>query len=216
MAISENKSLIGVLGGTFDPIHLGHINIASDAFSLLGAKIIHMVPTYIPVHRTLPIASADHRLAMIRSIVENEKNIIADPREILRKGKSFMIDTLSSIRADFPSEIICLILGNDAFNKFLSWKNPEQILNISNILVMERPKIRNTGDENLKKLLKNHQCNDIKILKNNNFGKIYFHRPTQIDVSSSDVRKKISKKENLKNLVPEKVLNYISRNNLYR
>ena len=137
MAISENKSLIGVLGGTFDPIHLGHINIASDAFSLLGAKIIHMVPTYIPVHRTLPIASADHRLAMIRSIVENEKNIIADPREILRKGKSFMIDTLSSIRADFPSEIICLILGNDAFNKFLSWKNPEQILNISNILVID-------------------------------------------------------------------------------
>tara|TARA_Y100001935_G_C17311592_1_gene516884 strand:- start:10185 stop:10850 length:666 start_codon:yes stop_codon:yes gene_type:complete len=216
MVISENKNFIGVLGGTFDPIHLGHLSIAIDAINLLGTKNIRFIPSNIPVHRSIPQANANHRMAMIELLANEDKRIIADPREVARKGESYMIETIRSLKTDFPSKVICLILGNDAFNEFLTWKDPDEILSLSHIIVMKRPGVIDTNNEAIVRLLKNHKCTKIEEMESNNFGKILFYPATQINISSSDVRVKIKENKDLSGTLHPKIISYISENNLYK
>src|SRR5687768_13270840 len=119
---------IGILGGTFDPIHLGHLRMAIELYESLNLARVHLIPCYTPVHRAQTVASAEERLAMVKAAIANEPVLYADDREIKSKKPSYTIDTLLSLKEEFPDTPLCLFVGIDAFLGFLSWHRWEEIL----------------------------------------------------------------------------------------
>ena len=208
--------MLGIFGGTFDPIHNGHLRVAIDAYEQLGLNRVHLIPLSGAVHREQPKASAEHRLAMIERAVEHTPYLIADDREIRRGGDSYMVDTLSSLKADHPTEALCLLLGTDAFNGFDRWRNPEQILQLANLMVLKRPGYSVPTDPPLAALIKDHLCDDLGILKTSPAGKIYFLEVTQLDIASSEIRQKVVESHQANFLLPSSTLEYIQQHQLYR
>ncbi|MDH3859545.1 MAG: nicotinate-nicotinamide nucleotide adenylyltransferase, partial [Gammaproteobacteria bacterium] len=119
--------MIGILGGTFDPVHEGHFHIAMQVLNRLGLEQVQFVPCALPVHRDEPHASASERCAMIELMIADEVAFVLNTLELDRGGLSFMIDSLREIRVETGSTLV-LVLGADAFNDFASWKAPHEIL----------------------------------------------------------------------------------------
>jgi nicotinate-nucleotide adenylyltransferase len=210
----KNQS-IGILGGTFDPIHLGHIQLAKYTLTHCFLKEIIIAPNYTPPHRKKPVANPKQRLKMIRLALENYPNFTADDREIRRQGKSFMIDTLKSLRKDFPNTSLCLILGFDTFANLPSWHEWKDLLKYANFIVINRPDVATKITSPVKKLLKTAEITDPKELSENLNGKIYQLQMPPIPISAAKIRKQLKHGEKPKDLLPEKVYKYIRENNIY-
>ncbi len=117
--------MIGILGGTFDPIHFGHLRPALDCLQGLGLAEVRFIPLNVAVHRPQPLAAPAMRLAMLEAAVRGQPGFVVDTRELERPGGSFSYDTLVSVRAEVGAEIpLCLLVGGDAFAGFLSWHRP--------------------------------------------------------------------------------------------
>ncbi len=208
--------MIGIFGGTFDPIHHGHLRIALDAQDYLLLKQIRLIPLGQAVHREQPSADADHRLAMVEAAIAGQPNLVADAREIERNGQSFMVDTLESLHADLPDQTLCLLLGSDAFNGFMRWREPERILQLAHILVMQRPGYALPDDADLRALVERHRCDAPEAMLDTTAGCIHFHTVTQLDISSSDIRGRITRGADPAYLLPPTVIEYIQQHGLYR
>lgn len=206
--------MIGIFGGTFDPIHSGHLRIALDAQEQLRLSEVRFIPLHQAVHREQPIASPEQRLAMLEAATQDQMYLKIDQRELNRKGSSFMVDTLDSLAQELPKQSLCLLLGSDAFNGFMQWKMPQKILTLANILVMQRPGYQLPNEPMLKALVDKHQC-ELAELKNTKSGAVGFHNVTQLEISSSDIRQRIQRGNSLDYLVPRAVINYIAAENLY-
>ena len=131
-----------ILGGTFDPVHDGHLHIASFLNQWLLPESVLMIPSARPPHRAPPRAEFRHRLAMLQLALEarNERNIVADDREFKRAGPSWSIDTVSELRVEFgPERCLCLCLGSDALSSFHKWRHAPKILAQVNLVTFERP-----------------------------------------------------------------------------
>ena len=207
--------MIGIFGGTFDPIHHGHLRIALDAQEYLGLKQVRLIPLGQAVHREQPHASAQDRLAMVDAAIASQPNLVSDAREIERNNPSFMVDTLESLSADLPDQTLCLLLGSDAFNGFMRWRKPEHILALAHILVMQRPGYALPDDANLRALVAEHRCDEVAALHQSPAGCIHFHSVTQLDISSSDIRKRIARGASPAYLLPRAVIEYIQQHALY-
>ena len=150
--------LIGVLGGTFDPIHNGHIRLALEAKEQLSLDHVRLIPLNFPPHRSRPIASSLQRRKMIELAIDNEECLRIDLRELDNDETSYSINTLKSLRHEFIDDTLCLILGRDAFNKIDRWKDWKKLLNYAHIIVANRP---GESDEpkaqELKQWIKQHQ-----------------------------------------------------------
>ena len=208
--------MIGIFGGTFDPVHHGHLRIALDAVEFLGLEKVHLVPLAHAVHRGQPHATAEQRLAMLQRAVAGEPALLADDREIRRGGDSFMVDTLQSLRTDLPDRGLCLLLGSDAFNGFMRWRSPLRILEMANILVMQRPGYTLPDDPRLCALVDAHRRDDLQAFRGSATGGIHFHEVTQLEISSSDIRTRIAAGRNPAYLLPRAVIAYIGEHRLYR
>jgi nicotinate-nucleotide adenylyltransferase len=208
--------MIGIFGGTFDPVHHGHLRIALDALEFLDLEKIHLVPLARAVHRAQPHANAQQRLAMLQHAVAGQPALVADDREIRRGGDSFMMDTLQSLRAELPDQGLCLLLGSDAFNGFMHWRSPHRILELANILVMQRPGYTLPDDPRLCSLVDVHRQEDLQAFRGSANGGIHFHDVTQLDISSSDIRRRIADGRNPAYLLPRAVIAYIEAHRLYR
>ncbi len=211
----KSSNSIGILGGTFDPVHFGHLNIAKHVLEKTNLSEIRFVPCYQPVHREPAKASAEHRLAMLKLAISDYPKFCIDEREINRKGESFMIDTLKSLRADFPNTSFSLILGFDAFSKLNTWKSWEQLENYANFIVINRQDENKKLTPELEQFLKQTLINNPKELNKNPNGKTYLLKITPIDISSTEIRNKIIVREDLKKLVPKKIIEYIKKYKLY-
>jgi len=132
-------SLIGLLGGTFDPIHKGHINIATALMQQLDFAQVQFIPCQRSPHREQPIASAEDRLAMIKLAIEPYDRFTVNTIEIKKPGPSYTIDTLRSIHAEQPNKALCFILAMDAFAHFNQWRQWQEILNHCHLIVVNRP-----------------------------------------------------------------------------
>ena len=108
------KSPIGIYGGTFDPIHYGHLRPNLELYEVLDLDHVRFIPAFLPPHRDQPMTLVEHRLEMVASAIENEPSFVLDEREITRGGPSFMVDTLKSLRLDYPDNPLCLLMGMDA------------------------------------------------------------------------------------------------------
>lgn len=203
---------IGVFGGTFDPIHHGHLRIALDALETLRLQQVRFIPLAQAVHREQPVAPADLRLQMLQAALDGRQDLIADDRELRRKGPSYTIDTLRSLSEDFPGAALCLLLGDDAFNGFTSWRDPLGILGLANIAVLTRPNQASPSDPALAELLAEHAVRELAADRS---GQIVFCSVTQLDIASSDIRRRIASGRSADFLAPRAVLDLIARYGLY-
>ena len=132
---------IGILGGTFDPIHFGHLRSGLEVYESLEFEHIRLIPCGVPPHRELPIASNEQRLAMMRLAVEDNTKLIVDQRELQREGPSYTVDTLLELRQEFPDTPLCLIIGSDAFlglDSWHQWKKIPQLAHLRLLVVHQR------------------------------------------------------------------------------
>jgi nicotinate-nucleotide adenylyltransferase len=205
------NTVLGVFGGTFDPVHIGHLRIAIDAREALGLSEVRLVPLAHAVHRDQPETPAQLRLAMLRAAVQGRTGLAVDTCELTRKGPSYTVDTLEALRRAMPRRPLCLLLGSDAFNGFPAWHRPDSILQLANIALLRRPDIplKNT----VRPLYEQRR---VERLDPACHGQIIDCPVAQLDVSSTDVRQRVSAGRSIDYLVPDPVLEIIRQHDLYR
>jgi nicotinate-nucleotide adenylyltransferase len=209
--------MIGILGGTFDPIHFGHLRPALDCLESLGLREVRFIPLNVAVHRAQPVASSAQRLAMLEAAIGTQPGFVSDIRELDRAGGSFTYDTLLSLREELgPDCPLCLLVGADAFGGFLSWHRPVNILSLAHLVVMRRPQPSSTLDPGLGALYARYGCKEARDLAEAAAGRILFQDVTQMDVSATLVRDLIKKGCSPRYLLPDSVLSIIESERLYR
>ena len=197
------KQRIGVLGGTFDPIHVGHVAIARSARSSLDLDYIVLIPAGQPWLRSVkPVGNAYHRLAMTELAAESERWLRVSDIEIKRPGPTFTVDTLEQLRDTYGhwSELY-LIVGEDALKDLHRWRNPERVVKLAQVIGVKRPGVASVD---LKKMFPAEDQQPI-ILEG-----------PLLDISAKEVRERIAAGRPIDQLVPESVETYINSNNLYR
>ncbi|MCU7842372.1 MAG: nicotinate-nucleotide adenylyltransferase [Candidatus Thiodiazotropha sp. (ex Monitilora ramsayi)] len=208
--------MIGILGGTFDPIHFGHLRTALDVMQAVGLDEVRFIPLHGAVHRGQPETPAALRLEMVQAAVSGQAGFVADDRELRREGDSYTVDTLLSLQRDLPKEKCCLIVGMDAFNGFATWRQPEEILSLSHLIVMRRPGEEVSQDGWIRSLLAARGCESTGALQAETSGKILIQDVTQLEISSTRIRTMIAAGESPRYLLPSAVLHLIEKNRLYQ
>ncbi|MEM7026856.1 MAG: nicotinate-nucleotide adenylyltransferase [Pseudomonadota bacterium] len=206
---------IGILGGTFDPIHQGHLAIATQALQL-GLESIFFVPVNIPPHRDKPLANELNRKKMVELAIQNIDNFFLDCREIERNDVSYSIDTIKSFRADYKELPLCMILGKDAFNQIDSWHQWDALLDYAHIIVADRVNNKQKINNNIDKWLRKHLTDSYETLERYSCGRIFFMPTTLNNMSSSFIRDAISKDDNLADFLHPSTIDFIRRQHLYQ
>lgn len=213
---------LGLLGGTFNPIHKGHIRAAQAVLVTFKLDKVYLIPAFIPPHKfSQEIASPEHRLKMVELAVESYPDFIPSSVEIEAGGKSYSINTLEKFQQMFPGSKIYFIVGVDAFLEIDTWKDYERLLEKCSFIVISRPGYDLNDAKGILHGRFKRKIIDIgRYLKLDQTGKdkfniilFYFEG---MDVSSTEVREKAKKGKSIKGLVPEGVESYIKKNNLYQ
>jgi nicotinate-nucleotide adenylyltransferase len=211
----QTHKAIGILGGTFDPIHLGHLRMAIELYQALDLARVHLMPTFMPMYRKQPVATPEQRLAMVRCAVKGEPALFADDREIRRQGATYSIDTLREMQKEMPDTPLCLLVGIDAFLGFASWHRWKEILDHAHIIVAHRPHYHLPPDGIIADLIHSHQQKEISFIHENMSGGILLRPITALEISATDIRKQIAMGRNPRYLLPDSVYDYIQQNNIY-
>ncbi len=204
--------MIGILGGTFDPIHYGHLRSALEVKEFFGLTEIRLIPSAQPPHRKEPATSPRMRLQMLELAIENQSGFVADDREIKRTGPSYMVDTLSSLRDEFKDIPLLLFIGTDTFNQLKTWHQWPLLFSFAHIVVMTRPGF---NPEQLEDCFIERHTDKLTELAHNNAGKLYFYQVSQLDISATAIREIIAKQQNPGFLLPDTVIAYIRQEQLY-
>ncbi|WP_217476175.1 nicotinate-nucleotide adenylyltransferase [Stutzerimonas stutzeri] len=216
MAVKQRPRRIGVLGGTFDPVHIGHLRGALEVAETLGLDEVRLVPNFRPPHREAPNSSAQDRLAMVRLAVQDLPLLGVDARELERDRPSYTLDTLVSLREELDhNDQIFLIVGWDAFCGLPTWYRWEELLDHSHILVLQRPDADSEAPEALRNLLAARSVNDPLALAGRG-GQIAFVWQAPLEVSATRIRQFLASGRSVRFLVPDAVLAYINAHGLYR
>lgn len=216
------KSSIGVLGGTFDPIHFAHLRLAEEVAEAFMLNTVRLIPSANPPHRITPSAPAEDRLKMVELALDRaNKKLVPDGRELNRVGKSYMVDTLKQLRTEHPNASISLILGTDAFIELMTWHEWQQLFSLANIIVASRPnlplsKLENNLEQRLASEYETRKRHDRDLLHSSENGLIFTYEFTSLEVSGTSLRRRIQHKQSLKYLLPDNVINYIQNHNLYK
>ncbi len=211
---------IGVLGGTFDPVHFGHLRFAVEfrdrLFADGGDSCIHLIPCHIPPHRDQPIATAQQRLEMLRQAIGGRPGFRVDSRELDSQRPSFSIDTLLSLRNEFPAAQLILAIGMDAFAGFRRWHRWQDILQVACLLVSTRPGVHGTLENSV--IRENEWARQRLVAPEqlHKAGQIAVLEMTPLAISSSAIRSVIAANGSVDFLLPACVAAYITAHNLYR
>jgi nicotinate-nucleotide adenylyltransferase len=208
-------SSIGIFGGTFDPIHYGHLRAAWELLEALALEQVRFVPSAQPPHRMLPRAAAALRLRMVEGAIAGEARFVADAREIERGGPSYTVETLASLRREFPRRPLCLLLGMDAFLGLPTWHRWTEIFDLAHIVVAHRPGWRLTGEDQLGRVLAERRTRDVGDLHAAVAGRVHVQAITQLEISSSGLRRMIAAGRDPKYLLPDSVREMIVELNCY-
>ncbi len=209
--------MIGVFGGTFDPVHFGHLRPLLEVRQALALDEVRLIPCFIPPHRDAPGASAEQRLAMLQLAASETPGFVVDPRELQRGGPSYMVDTLLSLRDEQGADqALCLILGVDAFAALDSWHQWQDLIALAHIVVMQRPggQLPKTGA--VAELMEHAQTLDVSELQQRAAGRVYFQSVTQLDVSATAIREQLVHGRDVRFLMPDSVRHYIETQGLYK
>ncbi|HEU4617633.1 MAG TPA: nicotinate-nucleotide adenylyltransferase [Gammaproteobacteria bacterium] len=196
--------VIGILGGTFDPIHYGHLRTALELLERLALSEMRFIPCAHPPHRPPPAAPGRVRLRMVRAAIRGQAGFVADARELERAGPSYTIDTLESLRADYPETSLCLVLGMDAFLGLPRWHRWLEIFDLAHVVVAHRPGWRYPESGPLGDLVKERLCSDAAKLATG-AGRIHVEPVTQLEISSTELRAGVRAGRDPRYLVPDAV-----------
>jgi len=209
--------VIGILGGTFDPIHYGHLRTALDVQQTLGLEQVRFIPLRDPPHRGPPRLAAGERLALLRAALAGQPEFLADDRELRRRGPSYTLDTLGSLREELGPRIsLCLLLGQDAFLGFADWHRPREILELAHLVVMHRPDAPPPRHPELEQLVAGRRVDDPTRLRRAPGGLVHWVRVTQLEISATAIRTLLARELSPRFLLPDAVLERIRERGLYR
>lgn len=205
----------GIFGGTFDPVHYGHLRAASEAGERLELADLRLLPAGMPPHRPAPLAPAEHRLAMLRLALSGHADLWADDREVRRNGHSYMVDTLTEIRLEEGEAPLLLIIGQDAANALDTWYRWRQLFALAHIVIMRRPESGEVYSTPLLQEVRPRAVSDPGLLQASPAGLVYSLEITQLAISSTDIRRQIAAGKSPRFLLPESVIAYIRKHGLY-
>jgi len=206
---------IGILGGTFDPVHHGHLRLALEIRQALDLAEVRLIPSHTPPHRRAPIASQTQRLAMIQLATKNVPGLIVDNRELVRGKTSYTIETLQAVRAEINDTPLFLIMGMDAFQSLHTWYQWTDIMDYAHIILADRPGSRETLKHSaVRKFYSSHICKNRHALRKPS-GRIMKIDVPLLDISATRIRRLLAQKQELHYLLPDAVINYIRRESLY-
>ncbi len=217
---SAKISAIGILGGTFNPIHFGHLRMAQELADALNLDEVRFIPAANPPHKDTPTTTAQHRAAMVQLGIADNKTFVFDDRELHRSGASYTLDTLHSLREELGEKTsITLFMGSDAFTKFDTWHRWQEIIQLCHIALVQRPQQRG-HDHKLSKALEtflhNHYTENPDDLHNHASGFATMRHITALDISSTAIRNALQHGESVRYLMPDNVMDYIQKYHLYR
>ncbi len=207
--------MIGIFGGTFDPIHYAHLRTALEVQQQLGLTEVRFIPASLPPHRVQPHATAQQRLAMVQRAVAGQPGMRVDDRELRRDGPSYMVDTLASLREETGPRALVLILGMDAFLGLPGWHQWTRLIELAHLVVMERPGVALPITGDLADLVRRHRVVDKTALARQPAGGILFVPVSQLTISATAIRAQLAAGSSPRFLLPDAVLDYIQTEGLY-
>ena len=206
---------IGIFGGTFDPIHYGHLRPALEILDALSLDSMRFIPAGQPPHRRAPTAPAELRLAMVKAAVQGEPRFQVDERELQRSGPSYMVDTLAELRRELPGEVLVLVLGTDAFLGLPGWERWREIFDIAHVAVAHRPGWWLQAEGELASLLAERFDADVGRALKKPAGSILLRPVTQLEISATRIREEAAAGRELRYLVPDVVRELIKNSACY-
>ncbi len=208
--------MIGIFGGTFDPVHYGHLRPALEVQQALRLNEIRFIPAGQPPHRDTPHATVSQRLSMLRAAIDDQPGFVVDERETQRQGPSYMVDTLDSLREEFGQVSLYLILGYDAFLGLPAWHAWHRLIELAHLVITHRPGWNHDDlDVVLQNLVQQHEMTDAQ-MANQAAGGLTFVPVTQLDISATTIREQIHAGQDIRYLLPDPVYRMIYMQKLYR
>ena len=215
---------IGLLGGTFDPIHYGHLRLAEEMAAALNLREVRFIPVGLPPHRATPQTSAAHRLEMVQRAIADNPRFVLDAREVRRAEEgpdksarpSYTVDTLTELREELgPAQPLYLLLGADAFLGLPSWHDWRRLFELAHIVVAERPGTAwQLGlDEDLQRELDARKTNEVAT---NAAGSVQILQMTPLAISARRIREALATQKSVRYLLPDAVLDYLQQQQLYK
>jgi len=210
------KAAIGILGGTFDPIHRGHLQPALQAMQTLGLVQIRLMPNHIPPHRPQPIASAEQRLAMVRLAAENHPGFVVDDRELQRHTPSYTIDTLIELRKELPDTPLGFLIGMDSLLSLPTWHRWQELCDYAHLIVSVRPGWEAQFSEPLASFVASHRLADNNQIHHQLAGGVLLLENDPVAISASQLRLELASGIISTEWLPDAVAEYIAQEQIYR
>lgn len=201
-------SAIGIFGGTFDPIHYGHLRLAEEMADALDLREVRFIPAGLPPHRAAPRTSAAHRLEMVRRAIAGNPRFVLDEREVHASRTSYTVDTLGELRSELGAQQpLYLLLGADAFLGLPSWHQWQRLLGLAHIAVAQRPgsNLQEALPEALRREMGIHPAESVSVFD-----------MMPLAISASAVRDALAQQKSARYLLPDSVLDYLQQQKLYK
>lgn len=217
MGTSAGKAMppIGVMGGTFDPIHFGHLRLAEEMADALGLARVLFIPAGQPPHRGTPRTAASHRLEMVRRAIDGNPRFVADAREVQRPQPSYTVDTLTALRAEHgDAQPLWLLLGADAFLGLPTWHDWRRLFDLANIAVAARPGAQLLQPGAIMEPLQDEVSHRLAA-GDRPAGLVLLRQMTPLDISATAIRDVLARRGSARYLLPDAVLDYIHEQKLY-
>jgi len=206
---------VGLFGGTFDPIHYGHLRTAYELWQSLRLAQVRFLPTGNPPHREASLAPTELRVQMVQAAIAGNDAFVVDDRETRREGLSYSVDTLLDLRRDFPERSLCLLLGMDAFLGMPHWHRWRDIFELAHVVVAHRPGWKAPITGPLGEVMVDRGTGSVRELHAAPAGRVYVHAVTQLEISSTELRQLILAGRDLRYLVPDAVRDLIATSGCY-
>jgi nicotinate-nucleotide adenylyltransferase len=192
---------LALFGGTFDPIHIGHLSVAWEASELLDAEV-RLMPASVPPHRSAPTATAKQRVEMLRAALRGQSRLTLDTRELDRSGPSYTIDTLEEFREEFGDRPLVLLLGADAFAGLRSWQRWRDLFDVTHIGVINRPGVDTFISVELERAVAPRRTDDPAVVRSQPAGRVIELTVTPLEISATRIRELLAAGRDPRYLLP--------------
>ena len=215
-AATPGLTPVGIFGGTFNPVHFGHLRSALELVETLDLAGMRLMPSAVPPHREPPGCSAEHRAAMVELAVAGESRLVCDRRELGRPGPSYTIDSLAEISRDLgPAHSLCLVMGGDAVASLDTWYRWRELLDWAHIVVIARPGWHLPADGEVADWLQRHRADAAEVLRRRRSGAVIIEQLRPLAISATEIRDLLRQGRSARYLLPAAVLDYIDEHGLY-
>jgi len=205
--LTVGTGAIGLLGGTFDPIHLGHLRSALEVAEALDLEMLRLVPCHVPYHREAPLLDAPLRARLVELAVAGAPRLSCDRSELARPGPSYTVETLSAARTELgPTRSLCWVIGSDAAAGLDRWHRWRELLDLAHLIVVTRPGQTSAADGPAQQWLRAHALENVAAIRQRPAGGVLWLTLRQLDISSSEIRAALLSGRSVRYLVPDSIL----------